>query len=100
MSCDLQICKNRIETRLICSQCNFVYNTRLQPPLNKNICNFDQTPLMSRADNEKIKHRFSVFEKETKPLITNLMQNAKIIKYELNTNLSAKINFVKLKKII
>lgn len=65
---DLNLCEERVNNRLICPKCQRVYHTFFLPPQKEGLCDQDAIRLEKRLDDEKIKKRFAVFEKQTLPL--------------------------------
>lgn len=61
----------RITGRRSCPRCGTIYNTYLYPPRQDNLCDRDQTPLETRADDreEVIRERLLAYEKQTRPVI-------------------------------
>lgn len=61
----------RIADRLVCRQCNAVFNRTNHPPQKDGICDYCQTELVQRADDarDKVKKRLQVYREETEPLV-------------------------------
>jgi adenylate kinase len=68
---------DRIAGRLICPKCKRSYHIKNRPPKVDNLCDFDQTPLEHRPDDEpdKVKVRLDAYEKDTAPLIQYYKEN-------------------------
>ncbi len=61
----------RLSGRLICPNCNAIYHKIFLKPKNNEICDKCGSKLIQREDDkpEVIKERFSVYQKQSKPLI-------------------------------
>ncbi len=61
----------RLSTRLVCSKCGAVYNTRTLPPKKAGICDKCGGKLYQREDDrpEAVRRRLEEYKKKTKPLI-------------------------------
>ena len=61
----------RLSKRLICQSCFLTYNLITSPPMSKGICDSCSGTVAWRTDDkpESIKHRMSVFDDQTFPLI-------------------------------
>lgn len=67
-----QVIIERGTGRRICSNCGASYNIKLNPPLNKNICDLCGSELIQRNDDTEatINNRLDLYENETIPLIS------------------------------
>jgi adenylate kinase len=61
----------RLSGRRSCPRCKAVYNLAFQRPKQEGVCDQCGSPLIQRSDDEPetIRKRFSVYEKQTSPLI-------------------------------
>lgn len=61
----------RLTSRVICPQCNTIYNLISKPPQRDMLCDLDDTPLVRRSDEqlETIRQRLVTHQTETEPLI-------------------------------
>jgi adenylate kinase len=71
MCMDFKGIAERIVHRRVCPLCKATYNTQLMPPKRLRRCDNDGTALIQRSDDrlEVFETRFSVFKRETEPLI-------------------------------
>ncbi|MEK6906890.1 MAG: adenylate kinase [Nanoarchaeota archaeon] len=71
----------RILTRLSCSHCNKIYNTRTIIPRQEGICDDCKNPLIKRSDDEieTIRQRLVIYKEMTKPII-NFYKDKLVIK--------------------
>lgn len=69
-----QLCYQRVKNRQFCSQCGKNYNRQTNPSKVLNICDQDQTTLQDRIDVHKFSTRYTIFEKETLPMLQTLKQ--------------------------
>lgn len=98
----LKINKNeiikRISGRLQCIKCERVYHIKNNPPKKKGICDFCGGILYKRNDEEAIKKRLIVYEKNINPIIN--FYKKKNILFELNADKPIKIVFKDLEKLL
>lgn len=61
----------RIAGRLVCRQCNSVFNKANHPPQHEGVCDHCQTELTQRSDDtqDKVEKRLQVYRTETEPLV-------------------------------
>ncbi len=61
----------RIVNRRMCPNCGAGYNVITNPPVKEGICDKCNSPLYTRADDneETVKQRLAVYNKQTKPLV-------------------------------
>jgi len=71
----------RISGRLVCPTCKRSYNIKNRPPIIAGVCDFDQTKLVRRPDDEpdKVKVRLAAYEEQTAPLIDYYHEKEAII---------------------
>lgn len=62
---------DRIVGRRVCPECGRSYHIKNNPPKTEDICDHDQAHLIQRKDDneETVKSRIAVYNKETEPLI-------------------------------
>lgn len=84
-----EIIKQRLNSRLVCSQCGLVYNDSSNHPIKENICNKCEGVLVKRSDDQSsiIDQRIAIYEQETIPLI-QLCKEKKIQVYDVDAFLS------------
>ncbi len=72
----------RLSNRRVCPKCNAIYNLITSPPRDDNKCDICGTQLIQREDDkpETIRHRLSVYRKQTAPLL-EFYRNQKDLKY-------------------
>lgn len=70
----------RLSGRLTCKECNAVYHRLYNPP-SQNVCDVCGGDLYQRADDTEtaITHRFSVYKKQTEPLIQHYTERKKLV---------------------
>jgi adenylate kinase len=63
----------RITARRQCPKCSHIYNLLFQPPKSVGLCDFDNTPLITRQDDREqvVRERLKVFEELTGPVIAH-----------------------------
>ena len=61
----------RLQSRLTCSNCQAIYNTRYNPPEKNGICDNCGGELITRSDQKRdvIENRLDVYEENTAPLV-------------------------------
>jgi adenylate kinase len=61
----------RLAGRWTCRAHGHIFHERYNPPKQKGICDFDESPLFQRDDDkaETVKHRIDVYQNQTAPLI-------------------------------
>ncbi len=61
----------RLSGRRICPKCGATYNIYYQKPKNDTVCDYDNTPLIQRDDDneEVIINRLKVYKEQTSPLV-------------------------------
>ena len=71
----------RITGRRSCPKCGAIYNIYVHPPRLDNVCDRDQTPLETRADDreEVIRERLRAYENQTRPVIDYFRQKGQFI---------------------
>ena len=75
---DLEVIMKRITGRLTCGDCGQMFNDYFSPPAKEGVCDAcGGTNLTRRADDneETVRTRLEVYEKETKPLIAYYMDH-------------------------
>ncbi|WP_368486249.1 adenylate kinase [Spiroplasma sp. DGKH1] len=74
---------DRITGRLTCPTCKRTYHITFHPPKVAGICDYDQTPLVRRADDtaEKVQVRLAEYKRDTEPLVQYYLnkQNLSVI---------------------
>lgn len=62
---------DRITGRRVCPKCQRSYHIANNPPKEEGICDYDGEALITRKDDneETVKNRIDVYDKETKPLV-------------------------------
>ena len=72
---------SRLSGRRSCKNCGAVYHVKFNPPKVNNVCDKCGAELYQRKDDteEVIKTRFSVYNKETVPLVEYFKKSGKII---------------------
>ncbi|MBI3695648.1 MAG: adenylate kinase [Acidobacteria bacterium] len=80
----------RLTGRQCCPRCGAIYNVHGNPPKRPNLCDRDQTPLETRADDreEVIRERLLAYERQTRPVIEFFRQQGQPV-YELDGTLPA-----------
>lgn len=71
MDVDQAILLDRIAGRLICPKCKRSYHVKTRAPKTAGLCDYDQTSLIRRPDDEpnKVQTRLDAYQQETTPLI-------------------------------
>lgn len=84
-----EIIKQRLNSRLVCSQCGLVYNNFFNHPIKENVCDKCEGVLIKRSDDQSsiIDQRVAIYEQETIPLI-KLCKEKKIQVYDVDAVLS------------
>ncbi|WP_342252545.1 adenylate kinase [Spiroplasma endosymbiont of Amphibalanus improvisus] len=84
-----EIIIERISLRLLCPNCNAIYNSKLLPPKNLGICDICQNKLIRRSDDdpEKIQIRLSEYKAKTKPLIDFYKKQNKLFEIDSTTSI-------------
>ncbi|AJM72126.1 adenylate kinase [Mycoplasma yeatsii] len=74
----------RISGRLVCPQCKASFNTIFRKPKVDNVCDFDNTTLVRRADDEpeKVKVRLETYSSQTLPLISYYKNASKFVEIQ------------------
>ena len=80
----------RLTGRQSCPRCGAIYNVHGNPPKQPHLCDRDQTPLETRADDreEVIRERLLAYEGQTRPVIEFFRQQGQPV-YELDGTLPA-----------
>ena len=67
---DFDMLVQRLSARLVCGQCQAVYNLNVQPPRREGACDVCSEGLVRRKDDQPdvIAERLKVYKKETEPL--------------------------------
>ncbi len=91
----------RITGRRSCPRCGAIYNIHWHPPRQDNLCDLDQTPLDTRADDreEVIRGRLLTYERQTRPVIDFFRASGQVI-HELDGTLPAETISDQLVKIL
>lgn len=91
----------RLTGRIMCPKCKRSFHKRTRKPKIEWICDFDNTELVSRPDDqeEKIITRLEAYESQTKPLINFYELQKKLIRLDAN-DLAPNQMLNKLKEII
>lgn len=89
---DIDAIIKRVSGRLICPKCQTIYNiySELKPKVD-NLCDFDQTTLLSRKDDSAntLSHRIEIYNEAIDPVI-NFYQDKKLLfKVDANEKLEA-----------
>jgi len=68
---DSEIIVGRIGARRQCPRCGASYNLVFNPPKNGAVCDRDQTPLITRPDDQEavVRQRFQAYAQQTAPLL-------------------------------
>jgi len=68
---DREVIVGRLGARRQCPQCGASYNLVFNPPKNDAVCDRDQTPLVTRQDDQEavVRKRFEAYEEQTAPLL-------------------------------
>jgi adenylate kinase len=71
----------RLSARRNCPKCGRIYNMLTQPPKKDELCDDDQTQLVTRADEtpEAINKRLDEYEKQTAPMIAYYQAQNKVL---------------------
>ena len=71
LSTSRDVLMERILSRLVCPECEKIYNTKTMPPKVSGICDSDGATLVHREDDtvETATHRIDVYVERTRPLI-------------------------------
>lgn len=91
----LQVSKKRIFERLtsrrVCSECNYVYNLIFSPPPDNGICKScgKSATFFQRKDDseETVKHRMDVYEELTRPLMDYYNSQGKLVQIDGSLNI-------------
>lgn len=61
----------RLMNRRYCPKCGRIYNSTTEPPREEDICDEDQTPLVTRVDDTAgvIHRRLEIYDSETRPMV-------------------------------
>ncbi len=92
---DLEIIMKRITGRLTCGDCGQMFNTFFSPPAKEGICDAcGGNNLTRRADDneETVRTRLQVYEKETKPLVEYYMDHGLLTSVKGDTGTIADIS--------
>ena len=83
-----EIIKERLQLRLVCSQCGLVYNDLSKNPIKENTCNECGGLLIKRSDDQSsiINQRIAIYEQETIPLI-KMCKEKNIQVYDIDASL-------------
>jgi adenylate kinase len=67
---DFELLVRRLSARLVCPNCQAVYNLEVHPPRTEGVCDVCGTALIRRPDDrpEVIAERLKVYQRETEPL--------------------------------
>ncbi len=78
----LSVAVSRLSGRWSCKVCGAVYHVKFNPPKVPNVCDRDGGELYQRHDDteEVIKNRFSVYEKQTLPLVERFTKAGTLVK--------------------
>jgi len=73
---DYEVIVSRIGARRQCPRCGASYNLVFNPPRHDEVCDRDQTPLITREDDEEavVRQRFAAYEHEAAPLLDYFRQ--------------------------
>lgn len=95
-----EILLERAIGRRVCSNCKHTYHIKFSPSKVEKICDLCGGELIQRADDveETVKHRISVYEEQTKPLIDFYKKRDLLI--ELDGSITADSLFSKIKHIL
>ena len=76
----------RIEGRLVCSQCEAVYQATRKPPLRAGWCDRCGNALKARADDssERVLHRLEVYVQQTEPVLDFYKQRKQYFRIDGN----------------
>ena len=82
---------NRLSSRVICRNCDAVYNLITNPPKKKEICDTCGGELYQRDDEtpEAVKKRLAVFDRQTKPVIEFFDRKGGIFNVDGNQSIEA-----------
>lgn len=91
---DYDLVINRIVNRRVCPKCGKGYNLISLPPKKEGICDDCGTPLFTRQDDneETIKSRLNVYDKQTKPLIAYYDKLGKLVSVDSNGAIDTVVN--------
>ena len=97
---DKELAKKRIVGRLVCPNCNGVYNFGLDNAQEIPNCQKCNEKLIKRQDDteETFENRFNIYEKETSPIISYYKEKG--ILYEVDSSLSSDKVFEQIEGII
>lgn len=97
---DKELAKERIVGRLVCSNCNGVYNYKLDEVTKDQFCSECNTKLVKRQDDtlETFENRFDLYMKETAPIIDYYKNIGNL--YEVDSSLEPNEVFKQIEKII
>lgn len=81
---DESVLMDRLTGRLVCSTCKRSYHIKNRPPKVAGVCDYDQTKLVTRADDvaDKVKTRLNVYHEQTAPLVD--FYKTKLVKIDAN----------------
>lgn len=93
---DEKLLNERIFGRQICPQCNLSYHKTLLPPIKENICDKCNVALIQRKDDneEVLKRRIDVFNKETIPLIDFYRERGILKEIDASQELEEKVKIL------
>ena len=68
---DYEVIAGRLGARRQCPRCGASYNLVFNPPQQDALCDRDQTPLITREDDQEavVRQRFEAYEQQTAPLL-------------------------------
>lgn len=71
LAVDYAVIAARLGARRQCPQCGASYNLTFNPPKHDAICDRDQTPLITREDDQEavVRQRFQAYDLQTAPLL-------------------------------
>lgn len=100
VSVPLELVVERLTGRLSCPKDGSVYHVKYNPPKIGNKCDVCGGELVSRKDDQKevISNRFTVYEKQTKPLIDYYRAQGKLFK--VDGSRSPEMVFEEIKKLV
>jgi len=91
---DYDLVIKRIINRRSCPNCGKGYNLITCPPIEAGLCDVCKTPLFTRADDneETIKSRLDVYDKQTKPLVAYYDKLGKLVSIDSNGTIEDVVN--------
>lgn len=96
---DEEVAKQRIVGRMVCPNCNNIYNIALDQIEKQQVCSCGSTLIKREDDNlETFEKRYQVYLEETKPIIDYYQERPNF--YKVNSNVSPEEVFHQIENIL